>query len=336
MKRKVKIKFCDFEGLMDIHDNVFINTLKKKYEVELSEKPDYIIYNHNSKDFLKYDGIRIFWTNENLVPDFNLCDYAISFSYLEFQDRYMRCPNFLMRREGHSYYDNCKKMCEKHLNTEKKVEEKTEFCSFVVSNAIGASCRGKFFDTLNERKRVNSGGKYRNNIGEYVLSKLEFQSKHKFSIAFENSSTSGYTTEKIMEAYAANTIPIYWGDPDIDKVFNKDSFINCNDFGLTEKGEDEAIDRIIEYVLKVDNDMELYKKMLKTPALKDENYVLNKEKEFEDFLFHIFEQDLEKAYRRNRLFWGERYERKQKIGTSFYFFCRKMIPLRDMFRKFIK
>jgi len=36
-------------------------------------------------------------------------------------------------------------------------------------------------------------------------------------------------TEKIVEAFAANCIPIYWGDPSISKVFNSKAFINVLD-----------------------------------------------------------------------------------------------------------
>ena len=42
--------------------------------------------------------------------------------------------------------------------------------------------------------------------------KLKIISNHKFNIAFENSSYPGYVTEKITDAFIANTIPIYWGD----------------------------------------------------------------------------------------------------------------------------
>ena len=166
---------------------------------------------------------------------------------------------------------------------------------------------------------MNSGGRYRNNIGEAVKSKLEFQKKHKFVIAFENTSTSGYTTEKIVHAFAAGAVPIYWGNPEIVKEFNPSSFINCHDFGLTEKGEPDAIKKIIEEVKRIDNDDSAYLEMLKTPA----------------FLYNIFDQPTEKAYRRNRFYWGERYERKQKIGNAFYWKCRKIIPLRDKIKKIL-
>ena len=64
-------------------------------------------------------------------------------------------------------------------------------------------------------KHIDSGGKYKNNIGAPVADKLAFLSEGKFNIAFENSSANGYTTEKLIEAFAAGTIPLYWGDESV-------------------------------------------------------------------------------------------------------------------------
>ena len=96
--------------------------------------------------------------------------------------------------------------------------------------------------------------------------KDDFQKRHKFVIAFENTSTPGYTTEKIVHAFPAGAIPIYWGNPEIAKEFNEESFINCHKYGLTDKGELEAIAKIVEEVKRLDNDDAEYLKMLGTPA----------------------------------------------------------------------
>ena len=53
---------------------------------------------------------------------------------------------------------------------------------------------------------------------------------HRFSITFENSATSGYFTEKIVNAYLAESIPIYFGPPrsQIERVLNLKAFIHCD------------------------------------------------------------------------------------------------------------
>lgn len=338
--KKIKLKFSGMGGRFDPENNFIVNILRKNFDVQLSDNPDYLIYSVNSKDYLNYNCVRVFYTAENLVPDFNVCDYGIGFHYLEFGDRYIRFPLYLVdgftAYDGDNYASDLQLALHKHENASTALKDKTEFCSFVYSNSQAAQCREKMFEALSKYKPVSSGGRYKNNVGGPVADKLEFQKKHKFVIAFENTSTSGYTTEKIIGAFAAGAIPIYWGNPEITKEFNAGSFINCNDYGLTEKGEQEIIEQIVQEIISLDRDDESYQNMIQTPAFNSNNDVMHQQKQFENFLCHIFDQPIEKAYRRNRFYWGERYERKQKIGNEFYWMCRKAIPVRDTFKRLIK
>lgn len=338
--KKIKLKFSGMGGRFDPENNFIVNILRKNFDVQLSDNPDYLIYSVNSKDYLNYNCVRVFYTAENLVPDFNVCDYGIGFHYLEFGDRYIRFPLYLVdgftAYDGDNYASDLQLALHKHENASTALKDKTEFCSFVYSNSQAAQCREKMFEALSKFKPVSSGGRYKNNVGGPVADKLEFQKKHKFVIAFENTSTSGYTTEKIIGAFAAGAIPIYWGNPEITKEFNAGSFINCNDYGLTEKGEQEIIEQIVREIISLDRDDESYQNMIQTPAFNSNNDVMHQQKQFENFLCHIFDQPIEKAYRRNRFYWGERYERKQKIGNEFYWMCRKAIPVRDTFKRLIK
>ena len=202
--KKIKVKFVDFWPNFE-NDNVFLPILQKYYDVEISDTPDYIFGSVLGDSYLDYDCVRIFYTGENLSPDYNLYDYSIDYEYMDYGDRHFRYPNYIMWNEAFSG------MMKKHLATEEEIEGKTDFCSFVYSNDKGNPARVRFFDLLSQYKQVNAGGKLRNNIGqpEGVKDKLAFQTRHKFAIAFENSSHPGYTTEKLVEAFAAKTVPIY-------------------------------------------------------------------------------------------------------------------------------
>lgn len=336
--KKIKILYSGMSGIFDPENNFITNTLRKYFVVEISENPDFLIYSVNSTDYLKYNCVRIYYTPENLVPDFNICDYALGFNYIDFGDRYMRFPLYMVETfkayAGDEYSNDLFLAQHKHENVD--TISKTDFCSFVYSNAEAAICREKMFKALSEYKKVNSGGRYLNNCGGAVSSKLEFQRKHKFVIAFENTSTSGYTTEKIVHAFAAGAVPIYWGNPDIVKEFNPESFINCHDFGLTNDGSGDAIRAIVSRVVELDQDDEQYIKMLQEPAFLSDSYISKMKDDFERYLVHIFSQEVNEAYRRNRFYWGERYERKQRIGNAFYWQCRKVIPIRDGVRKILR
>lgn len=208
--KKIKIWFSGMSGNFNPDNNFIINILKKYYEVELSEKPDYLFYSVNSMDYLKYNCIRIFYTAENLTPDFNICDYAIGFHYLDFDDRYIRFPLYLVDDftvySNDNYANDLFRTVHKHERAARAMKEKTDFCSFVYSNAKAAGCRQLIFEELSKYKPVHSGGKYLNNLSGPVDNKLEFQLTHKFVIAFENTSAPGYTTEKIIGASEENIV----------------------------------------------------------------------------------------------------------------------------------
>lgn len=338
--KKITIWFSGMGGCFNPYDNFIINILKKHFKIELSKTPDYLFYSVNSKDYLKYNCIRIFYTAENLIPDFNICDYAIGYHYLDFGDRYIRYPIYLVdgfiAYKNDDYANDLYRTIHKHEQVEEALKQKTDFCSFVYSNEKASQNRRLLFEKLSKYKKVNSGGRYLNNIGELVSNKLEFQLKHKFAIAFENTSTPGYTTEKIVNAFSANTVPIYWGNPLIGKEFNEEAFINCHKFGLVESTKDQIFEEIIEYIKEIDQNDSLYYKMLSANALTDENNIEIQKKKLELFLINIISQNKEEAYRRNRFYWGQRYERKQKIGMSYYYFLRKFIPLRDFTQKIFR
>ena len=288
MKKQIKIKICDthFTG-EHLYNNKYTKLLSQKYDLVFSDDPDYILFSVFGNENTKYTDekyIKIFFTEEDLSPDFNLCDYAIGFDYLDYGDRYIRFPL------AFAHFQLSKAM-DKHLITDEDLAMKTGFCDFVVSNGGADNIREKMFRKLSEYKRVDSGGRFLNNVGGPVGSKLDFQKNHRFSLTFENGSSIGYTTEKIVDAFAAKTIPIYWGNPDIAKDFNPGSFINYHDYNDP--------DKLVERVIEVDQNEELYIKMLKTPIFA--NGQIPKQYRFEtllDFFVHIFEQPVEKASRR--------------------------------------
>lgn len=280
--KKIKVKFVDFfDGFNEI-SNEFLEVLRLRYDVEICDDPDYVIYSGFGYDHLKFDCIRIFFTGECLTPDFNECDYAIGFDRLKFSDRYARIPLYNTMQ----YKQDYKSLLNRQSITFNDVKERG-FCSFVVSNCFANDARAIFYEQLSQYKHIASGGRYKNNIGGSVKDKKTFLSKYKFNIAFENCSHDGYATEKIMEAFAAGVIPIYYGDPRIAEDFNPKSFVNAHDF--------PSFDAMIERVKEIDNNDELYLSMLNEPIIQGDANVA----ELSDFLYSIFDQPLSSAKRRS-------------------------------------
>lgn len=292
--RKISIKIL---GIDESNPNtmgyLILNVLKKHYDVEISDSPDFLFYNESVLDYLEYDCIKIFYTAENVTPNFNLCDYAVGFDYLDFEDRYYRYPIYLVEqffRKDELVQSQNLDFTEQLSFTREDLMNKKDFCSFVYSNYLGGKEREFFFNRLSSYKKVNSGGNFLNNIGYRTDNKLEFEMGHKFSIAFENSSRSGYTTEKMACSLVAKTIPIYWGNKNISAEFNAGRFINCHDY----KNFDEVVDRVIE----IDNNDELYLSMINQPVMNKKYDIDLIKAGFESFLKNILDQPVVLAKRR--------------------------------------
>ena len=122
-------------------------------------------------EFLKYNCPRIFYTGENIRPNFKFCDFAFTFDYND-DKRHFRWPLFKLL------------FSEKELTKVKDIksilDKKRGFCSFVVSNATETEQRISFFNELSKFKEIASGGKYANNVGGPVANKRDFISKYLF------------------------------------------------------------------------------------------------------------------------------------------------------------
>ena len=95
-------------------------------------------------------------------------------------------------------------------------------------------------------------------IGPHIVDKLIFLSRRRFAIAFENSSSPGYTTEKLPEALLAGTVPIYWGDPVVDLDFNPEAFLNLANFG--------SLRELAGAVVALDDDSSALRRIRAQPA----------------------------------------------------------------------
>ena len=279
MSRTIKIKFVDFWGDFNIKDNFITRTLSQTYNVELSDTPDYLFFGTFGYRHLNYSCVKIMFIGENIAPDFNLCDYALGFDFIEFGDRYMRLPLYCTYNSFATIADKLQQPEEALLNR--------KFCCMVVSNNRHSSPhRERFFKLLSEYKQVDSGGRMWNNVGGPVPDKLQFVSQYKFNIAFENSRVHGYTTEKIMEPMTVNTLPIYWGNPLVCRDFNAASFVNAGNFASMEDA--------VQHIVELDNDDNAYLNMLRAPKVLEPT-IRHWQEHLLTFLTNIIEKPLDEA-----------------------------------------
>ena len=285
----INLRFTDYDSSYDPKKQLIYRLLSEDFEINMEGKPDFIISCGLGFDHVKYhDCVKILWTGENCVPNFNWFDYAIGFDYLSFNDRYLRVPLYAF------YMQDMERVARRCCRLDSEMAQRClnrGFCSFVVSNGDGDPMRRLFFEKLSQYKRVDSGGRYLNNVGGPVRDKFEFCSKYKFNIAFENSSSPGYVTEKILQAYAADTVPIYYGDPSVERDFSLSSMVRVID--------DADIDRAVAEIIRLDQDDSAYMDVLsqRSFAYDDPNLYNNRLKAF---FCNIFSQDIQAARRRVR------------------------------------
>ncbi len=249
MKQQIKLAFCDFWPKFNPANNFFTRLLSQHFDIELCDQPDFVIFSCFGRRHREYACTRIFFTGENWRPDFRHCDYALTFDHSD-DPRHYRYPLY-------GAYGNPQALIKSSdFDPAQVLAQKTRFCNFVYSNPL-CRMRNRFFRELSKYKRVDAGGRVFNNMGGPIADKLALLRESKFTIAFENESRSGYTTEKIAEPMHAQSLPIYWGNPDVGLDFNTRSFINVHDW--------PSMEAAIEHIIEVDRNDELYLEYVRQP-----------------------------------------------------------------------
>lgn len=303
--KTIKIKYVSFWKGVDFEEFFLTKILKKYYNVEFSENPDYIICSGSGfYEYLKYDQIRIMFSGENYIPDFNYVDYAFSVYPLNFVDRHFSFPGLVL-----TSYDPFIKLSQKDRNYSCDIlMDKPFFANMIASHEAENGSRGKLLSLLSQYRRVESAGSYLNNMPDGITvsiddgSKSELQKKCKFTLCSESLTHDGFITEKIFDAFLADTIPIYSGSSTISEIINKNAYIDIRDY--------ETLEEVVERIIELDKDDEKYLEILRQPVFVEEDYIEKKVQELEQFVRNIFDQPLEKAYRRSRLYMPLRYEQQ--------------------------
>ena len=249
----IKIKFVDFWKGYSPDEYPVYKVLRELVPIEIVENnPDIIMYSCFGSNHKKYtDCLKIFYTGENVMPDFSECDYSISFMRDDAAGRNLHLPLGIMT--------DCaltRVMTDAELLNRK-------FCNFLYSQdswGDGAKFRKFVCAKLQTYKFVDCAGLIMNNIKDPLLSerydwdwhtsKINYLSKFKFTIAVENCNTDGYITEKLTDPMFAQSVPIYDGSAGKLAPLDQD----CGAVIIKDGNLDELLDRIIE----LDNNPTLY------------------------------------------------------------------------------
>jgi len=107
-------------------------------------------------------------------------------------------------------------------------------------------------------QRIASVEKFGAAFGNHVKHKFAVGREFKFTIAFENDLYPGYVTEKLLEAYLCESIPVYWGHLGLSSPINLDAIMvikenqSLEDLAqeLSELSEAEILEKLNQPFLK--------------------------------------------------------------------------------------
>ena len=114
------------------------------------------------------------------------------------------------------------------------VTQRTRDCCSIASHDMGR--RADFYPEISKHIEVIHAGKFLQNktkkdvVGINYQEKIKFLSNFKSHLCFENDNTDGWITEKILHAFYAGCLPIYWGPANVYKDFNEKAFIDISSF----------------------------------------------------------------------------------------------------------
>jgi hypothetical protein len=245
----LRLAFSDLESGSDRCKNWLFGLLEQRFNVEESSDPDFLICSNYGHGYLDYLCPRIFISCENVRVSPWKCDFIFSSDYSRLPYHH-RLPYYRLRYTAEELATS--------RNWRQILEADRKFACVVISNPMGEE-RNAFWRCLEQCGPVASGGHFRNNVGGPVPDKLEFCRGYKFCIAFENSSAPGYTTEKLIDAWMAGCVPIYWGDERLGDDLNTKCFIHARDF--------DSWEALADHVMELDQTPGLYEAYLKQPLL---------------------------------------------------------------------
>jgi alpha(1,3/1,4) fucosyltransferase len=208
----------------------------------------------------------IMYIGENVRPSFVTYNYSLSFDYDTYGGRNFRLPLWWSRlawdgfeqkprRSNHHNHGYEQLIPIKQLTQPRKldIKAKDKFCVMIAGNPEGL--RVNLFNSISQYKQVDG---YGNMFGNSLRkSKFAILPEYKFCLCPENSVYDGYTTEKLVDAYAGLTVPIYSGA--IGDEFNQFAFLNYQDT--------KDMGYLVRNVQDWDENLEAYQHMYEQPLL---------------------------------------------------------------------
>jgi len=184
-----------------------------------------------------HQPLRVFHSAENLRHDMVASDYSISFDLNIASNNHFRLPYWMemMDWSHEGIVGNTNPRYGRLMTIERLMQplgnrflEKPKAAAFLSSHI--REPRKTLYEAVQKVMPVTGfGAHFNKNIENHHQSgflKQELLQKFGFNLCPENGMYPGYYTEKIPEAFFADSLPITWTDENVKVDFNPDAFIN--------------------------------------------------------------------------------------------------------------
>lgn len=211
------------------------------------------------------------YIGENIRPSYIGYSYSLSFDYDTYGGRNFRLPLWYSRlawpgfelkpRKDNMHNHGYEPLIDiKSLMQPRKLDMtgKDKFCVMIAGNPEGL--RINLFNSVFKYKPVDGYGNMFNR--PLRQSKFDILPEYKFCLCPENSVYDGYVTEKLLDAYAGCTIPIYSGDVSVDCDFNELAFLNYQN--------SKDMELFVQKIKLLDEKLDMYQYIYEKPLLLEE------------------------------------------------------------------
>jgi hypothetical protein len=217
-------------------------------------------HQHGINNLRNKKNFNIWYTFENRRPSIENFDLTISFDTENFDSRNFYFPLIWL----YTCISNTSPIAPHHKITMQECSLPRNLNSDIIDSKIGFA--SSFINNpqpyriaaINKLEKIGEISKYGRSVGRYVQDKISTANQYLFNICFENDLYPGYVTEKVLEAWIAKTIPIYWG-MDKNDILNPKAIVNLYDF--------QNLNDFCEYIYELKKDENRLLEMLNQPLL---------------------------------------------------------------------
>jgi hypothetical protein len=251
-------KVVDFYGAYPIEN--FFSKVKLFAESKFSEKKMkvWLERQHGISEIFENNNFNIWATFENRRPSIESFDLSLSFDLDSFNERnfYLPLVYLYLKVEGLPKYSTIHDVTLEYCSTRREISKdlaknRNKFAVSFINNPQPLR-----FTAINELKKISEVDVFGRSVGNYIVNKIDTAKNYWFNVCFENDLYPGYVTEKILEAWLSQSIPLYWGD-DRGGVLNPDAYINLAQF--------EDLKEFTSYVAMIYKDKNRMIEMIEQP-----------------------------------------------------------------------